>query len=446
MPQQRPTRRRVLALSSATAIAGLAGCTDQLSSVLGESDDDSKEEKNETDDESTEQAAALADGVPPLETEYDSREKYRQPGESLDDFSDLSDWEVTRGSGTADQDVVFDGDQSFKLESNGQENIVAQRGMMGEDLTETDLSFAIRTTTPQDITINLRLVDQFGSERYFSLREITCRSPDVAWFRASPGVFSESEYEPALDSLERLEIQVLHTMDKAEVWVDDLRTHKKPDQGYVMLTWDDGTSDYYETAAPLHDEYGFQTVQAPVPRWAQRGEDGYMTISELQERQDAGDQIVVHGTHSPIHEEDNEEVVRTRLERDKQWYLDKGFEGADYIVYPHNSYDRLSLECTTDYHYCGGFNQSGNVNTTSVYGFDPLALPRTIGHDLDIAKQCVNLAAQHRQCTILNFHAFSDQSTMSETDYAELLDHIDSADVEVITFDDLWKLRTAQHY
>ncbi|ELZ14600.1 polysaccharide deacetylase [Haloterrigena salina JCM 13891] len=445
MSQQRPTRRRVLALSSAAAAAGLAGCTDQLSSVLGGSDDDSEEEE-ETDDESSGQAAALADGVPSLETEYNSREKYSQPGESLDDFSDLSEWEVTRGSGSADQETVFTGDQSFKLESNGEQNVVAQLDVSDKDFTDTDFSFAIRTTTPQSITINLRLVDQFGGWKAYSLREITCRSPDVAWFRSSPGVFSQSDYEPSLDALDRLEIQVLHTMDQAEVWIDDLRTHDKPEKGYVMLTWDDGTRDYYETAAPMHDEYGFPAVQAPVPRWVERSDGGSVTAAELKERQDAGDQIVVHGTHSPLHELDDEERIRNRFKHDKQWYINKGFEGADYIIYPNNSYDKASLEIASDYHYCGGFNQAGNINTTSVYGFDPLALPRTIGHDLDIAKQCVNRAAQHRQCTILNFHAFSEQNTMPESNYAELLEHIDNANVEVITFDELWKHRTEQFY
>ncbi|MXV64116.1 polysaccharide deacetylase family protein [Natronorubrum sp. JWXQ-INN-674] len=441
MSQQRPTRRRFLALSSATGIAGMAGCADRLESATDRSDDDSPEVP---ETEST-TAAALADGVPPLETEYDSRERYRQPGSSFDDFSDLDDWTVVQGSGEADEDVVFDGDQSFKLTSDSSENIVAERPLGGEDLRETDLSFAIRTTTPQNLTVNLRLVDQFGSETVYSLREITYRAPDVGWFRSSPGVFQQSEYEPALDALDRLEIQVLHSMTEAEVWIDDLRTHDRPDQGYVMLSWDDGFRDYYETASPLHDEYGFRTVQAPVPQWTEQGRDGIMSTSELLDRQDEGDQIVVHGTHDPIHQYDDENV-EPRLRQDKRWYIQNGFEGADYIVYPHNSYDRTSLEYTTDYHYCGGFNQAGTVNTTNVYGFDPLALPRTIGHDLDISKRCVDLAAAHNQCTILNFHTFDADNTMAEDEYADLLKHIDDADIEVITFDDLWELRTDQHY
>ncbi|MCU4752490.1 polysaccharide deacetylase family protein [Halobacteria archaeon AArc-curdl1] len=441
MSQQRETRRRFLALSGAAGITGIAGCTNRLESAT---DEISNSSANGNTDDPNESAPTVTDGVPSLETEYNSRERFRQPGTSYDDFSDLDGWEIVQGSGDADEDIVFDGEQSLKLESEDSQNIIAQRSLEGEDLTATDLSFAIRTTTPQNLTVNLRLVDQFGSEKVYSLREVTYRTPEVGWFRSSPGVFQQSEYEPAMDHLDRLEIQVLHSMDEATVWIDDLRTHETPDQGYVMLVWDDGFRDYYDVAAPLHDEYGFRTVQAPVPRWTEQGREGIMSVSELQERQNEGDQIVVHGTHTPIHEYEDEAEIEARLRQDKQWYIDNDFEGANYIVYPHNSFDRRSLEHKETYHHCGGFNQAGNVNTTSVYGFDPLVLPRTIAHDLEISKRCVDLAATHNQCTILNFHTFDADNTMGEADYEALLEHIDETDIEVITFDDLWDLRTSQ--
>ncbi|WP_408958825.1 polysaccharide deacetylase family protein [Natrinema sp. 74] len=443
MSQQRATRRRFLALAGAAGLVGTAGCTERLKSMTGQSDGNSSNDttNNTTDKPNGSSVPGLADGVPALETEFDSRERFRQPGESLDNFSDLEPWTVEQGTGEADTDVVFDGKQSFRLQSNGSQNILAQRNLGGKSLSETDLSFAVRTSTPNSIAVNLRIVDQFGSDKIYSLRQIRYRDPDIGWFRASPGVFQQSEYEPALDHLDRLEVHVLHSMPKAEVWIDDLRTHETADQGYVMLSWDDGTLDYYEKAAPMHDKYGFSAVQAPVPRWVEQGRDGKMSLSELKERQKAGDQIVVHGTHNPIAELDDESAIETRLKQDKRWFIENGFEGANYIVYPHNSFDKTSLEHTTNYHYCGGFNQAGNVNTTSVYGFDPLVLPRTIGHDLEIAKRSVDLAAQHNQCTILNFHSFEVNNTMPEGDYETLLEHIDSADVKVITFDDLWTLR-----
>jgi len=200
----------------------MAGCAEQIRSATGMGNGDSSDE---TTDDSDDSVPGLADGVPPLETEFNSRERLRQPGESFDDFSDLEPWTVEQGSGEADTDTVFAGEQSFKLQSNGGENVVAQRSLGGEDMAETDVSFAIRTTTPESITVNLRLVDRFGSSKVYSLREITYRSPDIGWFRASPGVFQQSEYEPDLDNLDRLEIQLLHSMPEAEVWIDDLRTH-----------------------------------------------------------------------------------------------------------------------------------------------------------------------------------------------------------------------------
>ncbi|ELZ00865.1 polysaccharide deacetylase family protein [Natrialba asiatica] len=441
MTDGRATRRRFLAGSSVAAVAGLAGCTDRLKSLRGGSVDDGSS-GNESAENGESDVAALTDGVPPLETEYNSRTEYGQPGDSLDDFEDLDAWEITRGSGETDQDVAFDGSQSLHLTSENGQTIVAQRDVSGTDLTDNDYSFAVRTTTPQDITVNLRVVDSYGSDRIYSLREITYRTPDIGWFRASPGVFEESDIAPTLDNADRLEIRVLHSMDEAEIWIDDLRTHRKPETGYVMLTWDDGTRDFYDTAAPLHDEFGFTAVQAVVPRWVVEGRNGIMSVSELQDRQKEGDQIVVHGTHTSLHEYDDDAELENRIRSDKNWFIENEFEGADYIVYPNNSYDKTSLEYLTDYHYCGGFNQSGNVNTTTVYGFDPMALPRTIGHDLSTSKRCVDLAEAHNQCTILNFHEFDANNTMPEGDYETFLEYVDNADVEVITFDDLWKLRT----
>ncbi|WP_312910598.1 polysaccharide deacetylase family protein [Natronosalvus caseinilyticus] len=453
MTRDNTTRRRFLATSGATAMAaGLAGCTDRLNSLRSNENGDGNGNGNDTgngndsngsEDGNDSDGNEDGNGVPALETEYNSREEYRQAGDSLDDFEDLGPWEVVQGSGEADEEVVFDGSQSFHLTAGEDENIVVERELSDVDLTDFDLSFAVRTTTPDRITINIRVVDSYGSERVYSLREITYRAPDVGWFRSSPGVFEESSIEPMMDDIATLQIQVLHSMPEAEVWVDDLRAVPTADTGYVMLSWDDASLDFLEKASPLHDEYGFSAVQAVVPRWSEEAREGIMSTSQLKERQEAGDQIVTHGTHSRMHEYDDEEQLEGRLRGDKNWLIQHEFMGADFIVYPHNSYDATSLEYISKYHYCGGFNQAGNVNLTNVHGFDPLALPRTIGHDLDISKRCVDLAAAYNQCTILNFHEFSANNTMPKEDYEELLAYIDESDVEVITFDELWEMRTS---
>ncbi len=55
----------------------------------------------------------------------------------------------------------------------------------------------------------------------------------------------------------------------------------------------------------------------------------------------------------------------------------------------------------------------------------------------------VDNVAKYRNCGILNFHDFTNDNTMSASEYKKLLSHIDSTSgVEVITFSDLWQMRT----
>ncbi|TYL39509.1 polysaccharide deacetylase [Natronococcus pandeyae] len=446
MTKRPNTRRRFLAASGATAFAAMAGCTDRVDSAIpnGDDGDDDSSNGNESDgggdsDDDEFESPELA-----VETEYNSREEFRQPGEQLDDFEDLDDWEVTSGSGEPDEDVVFDGDQSLKLTAEDNENIVVEKQIETTDMSDLDLSMAVRTSTPSNIAIDIRLTDIYGGYTHHQLRSVTYRTPDIGWFRTCPGVFEESSIELERDVVEEIEI-IIHNTEDAEVWVDDLRTHEKPDKGYVMLSWDDGLEDFYDEASPLHDEYDVNAVQAAVRQWTRNQREGVMSIDQLKERQEAGDQIVAHGTHSALADMDKEDV-EDALSRDKNWAVQNDLEGGHYIVFPHNSYDQEVLDVASNYYYAGGFNQAGDVNLTGVHGFDPLALPRTIGHDLDIAMRCVDLAAEHRQCTVLNFHAFDQDNTMDEDDYEELLQHInDTDDVEVIDFDDLWKLRREGH-
>jgi hypothetical protein len=435
------TRRRFLALTGTTAATGLAGCTDALGSNTSGGSDDDDDAANGTDEK------ADTGYEPPelaVETEFNSREEFRQPGEQLEDFEDVDSWDVVQGSAEPDEDTVFDGSQSLKLTAEDGDNVVIAKSIETTDLSDLDLSLAVQTSSPGNVAIDVMLYDIYGGYAHHQLRSVTYRTPDIGWFRTCPGVFEESTTPLERDVVDEIRIMIHNTGD-AEVWVDDLRTHEKPEKGYVVLCWDDGVDDFYETASPLHDEYGVNAVQAVVRQWTRGQRDGHMTISQLHERQEAGDQIVAHGTHSRLaqmEEDDLEDALRT----DKNWAVQNELEGGHYIVFPHNSFDQTVLDVASEYYYAGGFNQSGDVNLTGVHGFDPLVLPRTIGNDLDIAMRCVDRAAEHRQCTILNFHAFDLENTMDVDDYERLLEHIDDTDdVEVVDFDDLWTMRRNGH-
>jgi hypothetical protein len=445
-------RRRFLAASGVTALATLAGCADRVDSALpngsddGNGDDGNGDDGNDGTDENGEENGDEVDSPElAVETEYNSREEYRQPGEQLDDFEDEDAWEVVEGDVEVDDETYFDGSQSLKLTAEDGDNVTIETEIDDAmDMSDLDLSMAVRTSTPGDLALDIRVLDIYGGYAHHQLREVTYRESDVGWFRTCPGFFEESSTPLERDVIDSIQITV-HNTEDAEVWIDDLRTHEKPEKGYVILCWDDGLEDFYEPAGPMHDEYDVPAVQAAIRQWTRDQRDGVMTIDQLKERQEAGDQIVAHGTHIPLAEED-EEDIRESLETDKNWAVSEELEGGHYMVFPHNSFDQTVLDVATDYYYAGGFNQAGDVNLTGVHGFDPLVLPRTIGNDLDIATRCVDIAAEHHQCAVLNFHAFDQDNTMDEDDYEELLEHIDDTeDVEVIDFDDLWKLRRAGH-
>ncbi|SIR72988.1 Polysaccharide deacetylase [Haladaptatus litoreus] len=424
----------------------LAGCSENTPSSQPTSDTQTQSTtKTTTVDKTTEVRETTSKQA--LQTKYNSREQFKSPGTAFDNFEDLSQWKQVRGSISADTEQCVTGSQSLQLVGKSGQHAAAVRTLSSPvDLSNSDLSLSFRSKNPDEIALLVYLYDSNDNWAVLELRAITYRTPDIGWFRTCPGVFATSDADPDLTNIEQIKIEITNASDGDVIsWVDDMRYHPKPDTGYVILSWDDGNRSYYEQAAPVHDRYDLPAVLT-MPIYPKKAADSFfMSIEELQERQDAGDEVVAHGSTNEPFAEISTSQLDALLKRNKKWLLDNGFEGADFVVYPGNNFDKAALEVISKYHYMGGMNQSGNVNTTGVYGFDPLVLPRTIGHDLDICKQAVNLAADHRQCTILNFHHFDSKNTMNTREYEKLLAHIDRTNgIEAIDFTDLWDMRRTE--
>ncbi|WP_245799888.1 polysaccharide deacetylase family protein [Haladaptatus litoreus] len=402
-------------------------------------------EETSTDRTTTETTETIINPKPTLRTKYNSRKRYGSPGTSFDTFENPDLWEAQEGEKTPDTEMKRTGSQSLKMTGHDGHHVILQRRFDEPmDFSDRDISAMIRTTTPSKIGFYIYLLDTDGNEAALELRNITYRTPDIGWFRTCPGVFEVSETEPDLTNIDRMKLQVTNaTSDDVEAWVDDVRFHPKPEKGYIILSWDDGKRSYYEHGAPVHDKYDFPAVLTQPPRLKAVEEDYFMSLDELHERQSKGDEIVAHGSVDAQFDEISASKLDGILRRNKKWLLDREFGGANFIVYPGNSYDATALDVVGKCHYMGGMNQSGNVNTTGVYGFDPLVLPRTIGEDLEISKRVVDNVTKYRNCGILNFHDFGNSNTLSVSDYKKLLAHIDGTlGVEVITFSDLWRMRT----
>lgn len=441
---ERFDRRKFLASTAALATVGIAGC----SSTGAQSDPTPTSSPAGTPtDTPTDTPTETASPTPtetqgPIETASNSREQYARPGTLLDDFEDLTNWTAFEGQMSA-SDTAAAGSQSAHLVGEDGNGARIELATDEIDLTNTEVSVAVRTPTPGRIAVNIRLGDPFGNWRILSLRQISQSDTDIAWFRTAPGTYvpAGDAFDPS--QISRVQVHMLNaTAQDAELFVDDLRTHPKPDTGYIVLSWDDNRSNYYEEAAPINDSFGYNVSMATAPRLV--GGNNFMSVADLTERKDAGDEIVAHASVSLDFNDMDAEKLDQRLRQNKKWLVNQGFEGADTIVYPGNNYDQTVLSTVANYHVAGGMNQAGNVNTTGVYSFDPLVLPRTIAHDLSISKRVVDNVAENHEAGILNFHDFGLRNTMGRSDYEELLQHIESKGnaLEVITLGELWELRT----
>ncbi|MFB6150296.1 MAG: polysaccharide deacetylase [Haloarculaceae archaeon] len=444
MSRNDSNRRRFLKQTALLASVGTAGCASNVTNRFSSSDTTTTPDTStptSTATETPEEEKTPGEGEYSLETNFNPRERFGRPGELLDDFEDLSAWSAMSGR-LEKSSKSYAGSQSAKLVGQDGSDVLVEYAAGGKDLSDTEVSMALRTTTPDRMAVNIRLVDVFGNSAVRSLRRISHIPSDPAWFRTAPGTFQTSGDALDLSQVQRVQVHLLNPTDKkVEAQIDDLRTHPKPDTGYVVLSWDDNRRAYYEDAAPINDRHGFNVSMATAPRLVGQGER-FMTVKQLKERQRAGDEIVAHASVTLGFEDMSGDELDRKLRQNKKWLMNQGFEGGDTIVYPGNNFDATVLSTATNYHYAGGMNQAGDVNNTGVYSFDPLVMSRTIGWDLEIAKNVVDSAATHHNCGILNFHDFSLENTMDVGDYEELLNYIDrKSDVEVITLGELWEKR-----
>lgn len=453
-----PDRRRYLKWVALLSTAGAAGC-------IGDGQPDEPSDtptaatggRTESPMEGTPGTSTATDETPPndtdavgnsIRTEYDPRKKYARPGGLVDDFEDLGRWQGTMyGSFSAETDRQFVGSQSLHVRGPDGGHGLVERPIPTTDMSDVDLSLALYTPDTSDVALFIRLRDADGNQAMLELRKMTYRQPDVGWFRTAPGVFSTDD-EMDFTRVERIELQVNNASSgTVQAWIDDLRAHPKPDTGYVVLSWDDGHSDYTRKAALRQEKYGFPGVTTLPPKLDALGTWEFATAEELRERSAAGDDVASHGTAKRTWNTLSPSKLDEKLRRRKRWLVENDIKGAKFAVYPGNGFDDTSLSVVGRYHYMGGMNQSGNVNTTGVYGFDPLVLPRTIGGELKYAKRLVDNVAKYRNCGILNFHRFDGDNTMNLEQYEELLAYIDDKGdaIEVITFTDLWEMRRENH-
>ncbi|MCL7419102.1 MAG: polysaccharide deacetylase family protein, partial [Halalkalicoccus sp.] len=225
--------------------------------------------------------------------------------------------------------------------------------------------------------------------------------------------------------------------EEIRFWIDDLRATPAADQGYVILSFDDGAATQYERAFPILEEYGYQGALAVIPDSLNRPQR--LSIDQLREMRDAGWDVSSHPDPGTGLAEVDPEEARNTIQSAFQYLDNRGFpDGARHMFAPYHSINQEVIDIAREYHETCFYFAGNNSNVPLT---DPMHISRVDMHDIEGFTSLIDMAAQHNQLAVGLAHgvqpadAEEDDPLADITDeqLREVLDYIEQSDVEVIT-------------
>lgn len=424
------TRRNVLATAGTIGTLSLAGC------ISGTVDDRFSIPSFGSDNDG-EPPDPSGDDAQPAENGSDEPAADDRPGESIDDFEDLDHWFAFVGHGdiAPTTEDAYHGAQSAHIEADADAEYAGVYREFVEplDLHDQNLSLAVKYTGRELFDLHVQVLAP-NSRNYLGCRRVLT-GPQDRWTRIDLGA-NYRETQPDLHDVREIRIIGRRRADDSgsiEFAVDDLRATQRPDTGAVMLLFDGTLESHYTSGLEIMDEYGFAGVECVTPETV--GRDGRLTLDQLREMNDAGWEMIsrprVGGQF--MHEysvEEQEGMIR----RTQTYLRNRGFEdGASHFFTPRNVIGPDGMDLVREYHELA-FRYGGGPNAL------PVTDPQNLGHftarDLEDAMGFIDLAAEYRQLAIPRIETIG-QDDMDEDDLHTLFEHIDAADVRVLTASDV---------
>lgn len=343
--------RRSFLASITAASAGLAGCSNVLNNSDTETDSPSDTDAPAGESTSTKSETESGDGK--TEQSSDAPGSYKPMAPKAATFEDLSYWSAHAGVKlNADTETVYQGSQSARIE--GRSGSIQRKFPVPVDLSNRDLSFAVKVDKPASANISVYLYDTAGKTTAL-LQGRHSKHPD-GWVRVNPSI---NQVNGDLSSINRILITIGGSGKGKKYWVDDLRFHEKTaNKAQVMFTFDYITRSIYEVAFPEMKKRDIQgAVSVPTDRV---GNADRLTVEELKEMKDAGWEITSMTNDFASMYGVSERVQRKRIERAKnmlkQW--DLGEPAA--LMYPKGFCDDTTVKLAEEHHDLGflTFNDS----------------------------------------------------------------------------------------
>lgn len=219
-------------------------------------------------------------------------------------------------------------------------------------------------------------------------------------------------------------------------------------QGFVSFTFDDGTDEHAQIAAPAMQRFGFRGTAYVMPD--QVGGKGFVTPEELVELRDVyGWDVAAH------HGLSFTDLGRSQLESTLlgvRRYLDlRGFErGSPHLAYPLGRQDPLAVRPLVRKHFATARIAGGGPET--IPPADPHLLRAVNVLDTTTPEELGAIAARardHGEWAILMFHLLTEEPSLEieyrPRDFDRALEAIAATGVEVLPVSEVWeKLRGLQ--
>jgi len=393
-------RRAYLASGLAVTIGG---CMDRGDGSVAEED-----EADDVDDVATE----------PVEPE---------PGETIDDFSDIDAWELVAGAVAREEDRAVVGDSCARLENREGDEQARIAYEFDEPLDCQEHSPGLAIAADEPMAPLLQLFDDDGGHGTFRATV----EADVELLRVPFGIQHVDDLD--LGAITRLEIAHVAAEDAdQQLWVDDLHFVSRPETGVVTLQFDGGHESVYENGLSLTEEYGYPaTAFVPIGRIREAADhDGEaLTESQLEELDDAGWTIASHTARSrPLTDLEDDERFG-ELQDAVEWLESEGYgDGAGYVAYPSGRYDQAGLEAVREIHELGFVGRYPCQGEPA----NPLLCSRVLEPDPDELEEILERAVTYGGITALGWVRLDGDSLESFETAMETLSELEG-DLEVVS-------------
>lgn len=121
----------------------------------------------------------------------------------------------------------------------------------------------------------------------------------------------------------------------------------------ILLTFDDGYLDSYETVYPVLKEYGFEGTFFIITEFVDSGREGYMTWPMIEEMAQAGQRIESHSrTHPDLATKSRDGLVWEILGAQETLTAHVGYRPR-YFCYPGGTYNEETIQMLRELDYWG---------------------------------------------------------------------------------------------